>query len=193
MKKIWSREAQHAMKITGICFFTGLVLGTVFANLAFPYRGGESEVLGLYVMEQLKERKIASGDYFVWLLQHRCRAYLFLAVAGMTAAARPVAVLGMGIMGFLAGAAGSMAVLQYGLWGLGIFLAAQFPQVLVYLPVMTVFLAQMYQKNGKFWKRGEQIRSYFLTALLCLAGWLAGVLLETFLNPGFLSWVFSFM
>ncbi|MBS6180933.1 MAG: stage II sporulation protein M [Erysipelotrichaceae bacterium] len=194
MKKFWNRETGAVMGLLIVCFLAGSVAGTIFANLAFPYRSGETEVLGIYVMEKLKEQKISSETYFCFLLEQRCRGWLFFSLAGMTVAARMAVIAGMAGMGFLAGAAGSMAVLQYGVKGMGLFLAANLPQGIVYTPSMLLLVTEIYRGNGKIWKKpGSLIREYLTVSLLCLFGVLLGIVLETFGNPWFLSWVFSKM
>lgn len=194
MKKFWNKETGATMGMLTVCATTALVAGTLFANLAFPYRGGETGMLVIYVAERLKERKIPSKAYFCYLLEQRGSGYLFLLMAGLTAAARAVALCGAVGMGFLAGTLGSMAILQYGVRGLLVFLAAGLPQGIFYIPSMVVLLTEIYRQDGKMWKKTkEAVREYFLVFLICLLGLLVGVLLEAFCNPGFLSWVFAKM
>lgn len=194
MKKFWNKETGTMMCLLLTCFLAGAAAGALFANLAFPYRSGETEILGIYVMEKLKEQKFPSGSYFYYLLEQRGRVYLFLILTGMTTAARLVAVSGMAALGFLTGSIGSMAILQYGVKGLLLFFAANLPQGIAYVPSILMLLTAVYRGNGKIWKKpGGMIREYLIVSLLCLLGGMMGILSETFVNPRFLSWLFSIM
>lgn len=192
MKKFWSKETGTVMGMLMAWFLAGAAAGALFANLAYPYRSGETEVLGIYVMERLKENTVSSKSYFYYLLEQRGSRYLFFALAGLTAASRPLAVCGMIGMGFLAGAVGSMAVLQYGIKGMLFFGAANFPQCICYIPSVLVLFTGIYMINGRIWgKRIGMVKNYLILTGLCLLGCLGGIVLETYGNPGFLTWLLS--
>lgn len=165
---------------------TGLVAGVLFGNLTFPYRNQESELVGLYLAEKLKESRIDDGAFFSYLLWHRLQGYILFVLAGFTGAARPMAAAGMMGMGFLAGAAGTMAVLQYGIRGMVLFGAAGMPQMLLYLPCLIVLFVHIWIYNGRVAGRyGE----YLAVCFFCLIGRLLGILLEIYGNPPFFSWI----
>lgn len=194
MEKNRNREMSAALGRLLICFLAGAVAGIVFVNLAFPYRSGETEVLGAYVIEKLREQKPASGNYFCYLLEQRCGTYLLFACMGMTVAARLTAVFGMTWTGFLAGAMSSMVILQYGVKGMLFFLAANLPQAIFYVPFMLILLAEIYRENGKIWKKpGSIIKRYVTVSFFCFGGWLLGIVAEAYGNPRFLVWIFSKM
>ena len=95
-------------------------------------------------------------------------------------------------MGFLAGAMGSMTVLQYGMRGLGIFFAANMPQALLLVPSMLYLITGLYYNNGKIWRRPVNVIKLYLRIVIISAfGEFAGVLLECFVNPFLLSRIFS--
>lgn len=192
MKKFWDQEAQAAFVTLAAVYAVGLVAGVLFANLTYPWRNGGTEVLGAYLLERLEEGVAPSADYFFYILKLRGGNFLFFFLAGMTAAARGAAMLGMGGLGFLAGAAASMAVLQTGVRGMVLFGAANFPQCVFYIPGMMGVMILAYRKNGRI--RGARpgaLREYFLAGALFFLCQLAGMALEAYGNPGFLRWICS--
>ena len=194
MKRFWDKEAQAAAVTLAAACAMGLVAGILFANLTYPWRDGGTEVLGVYLLERLEEGVTPSTDYFFYILRLRGGNVLFFFLAGMTAAARGAALLGAGGLGFLAGAAASMAVLQTGIRGMLLFGAANFPQCLFYIPGMLGVLILAYRRNGRI--RGARpgaLREYLLTGFLLFLCLLAGIALEAYGNPGFLEWIYSRM
>lgn len=192
MNKFWNKESVSIMWLLISCCLLGTAVGAVFANVAYPYRGSEAQVLGIYVIEQLKNRNISSRDYLYYLLEQRFSAFFLFVLVGITGAARPAAVCAMGCMGFMAGAVGSMTVLQYGIKGLGIFLAANFPQVLVFAPTVIYLMTGVYRINGKIWKKPRKaVKEYMILVLISGLTCFLGVILECYGNPVFLSRLFS--
>lgn len=190
MGKFWNRETGNTGAMLAGCFLAGMVLGILFGNLSYPYRGQEADVLGIYLLNRLQEEKIVTRSYFYYLLEQRMRGYLFLILAGFTSIARISTVGMMALMGFLAGAGGSMGILQLGVKGVLFFMGANLPQGICYIPSFFILGVEIYRKNGRIWtKSGEMLKEYMGIALLCLLGAMGGVLLETYVNPFFLSWM----
>ena len=155
MKKFWDEEWTGVIGMLAGCFLVGMAAGALFGNLAYPYRGQEADLLGVYLFNRLKEEKIATRSYFYYLLEQRMRGYLFFALAGLTGAARLSAVGGMLVMGFLAGAGGSMGVLQQGIQGALFFLGQIFlRQFFIFPPCY--FYWEKY--TGRMGKSGENLR-----------------------------------
>lgn len=192
MSKSWNKESASVMWLLIGCCLLGISVGAVFANVAFPYRSSEAQVLGIYVMERLKDKHISSVNYLYYLLEQRFSAFFLFVLVGITGAARAAAVCGMVCMGFLAGAVGSMSVLQYGMKGLGLFLAANFPQAVMFIPSVLYLMAGVYRINGNIWKKpGKMVREYLKVVLISGLGCFLGVVLECYGNPVFLSRIFA--
>ncbi|MDY4671406.1 MAG: stage II sporulation protein M [Oliverpabstia sp.] len=190
MRKFWNKETGGIAAMLAGCFLAGMAFGVLFGNLAYPYRGQETDVLGMYLLEQMKEERIVTRSYFYFLLEQRMKGYLFLILAGFTSMAKISAVGAMALMGFLAGAGGSMGILQLGVKGVLFFMGANLPQGICYIPSFFILGVEIYRKNGRIWtKSGEMLKEYMGIALLCLLGAMGGVLLETYVNPFFLSWM----
>ena len=103
------------------CFALGMAGGILFANLAYPCRNGQNQILELYALTQIKKKEGKSTEYFWYLLENRMFTVLFFLLTGLTGAAHFVVVAAAAWMGFLAGAAGSILILELGLEGFRIF------------------------------------------------------------------------
>ena len=192
MSKFWNRESSAVLWLLIGLFLLGIAFGAIFANIAYPYRSSEAQILGVYVIEQLKNREISEKEYLCYLLGERFKSFLVFALGGMTSLARPLAVCAILGMGFLAGAVGSMTVLQYGVKGFGIFAAANLPQAFLLAPSLLYLLTGIYQINGKIWRKpAAVIKKYLRFVLISGLGCFLGVLLECFVNPALLSKIFS--
>lgn len=190
MRIIWNKEAISSAGTLGAGYILGMVAGILFANLTYPFRASGAEVLGMYLLQMLEEGITPGADYLIYILKIRSGNYLFFLLAGLTGAARPAAFFGVLSMGFLGGAAGSMAVLQMGFRGMLLFLAAGIPHGLLYIPAFMGILTLAYSGNGKLIRiRHGRLKSYVLGALLCYLVLLAGIVLEAYGNPGLLRWL----
>ena len=58
MNKFWNKEMWAVLWLLMGLGFLGMAFGAIFANIAYPYRGSEAQVMGVYVIEQLKNKKI---------------------------------------------------------------------------------------------------------------------------------------
>ena len=130
MKRIWEREMWIVLGFLAGCFALGMAGGILFANLAYPCRNGQNQILELYALTQIKKKEGKSTEYFCYLLENRIFAVLFFILTGLTGAAHFIVVAAAAWMGFLAGAVGSLLILELGLEGFLIFAGSLFPQAL---------------------------------------------------------------
>ena len=115
---------------------------------------------------------------------------LFFLLTGLTGAAHFVVVAAAAWMGFLAGAAGSILILELGLEGFRIFAGSLFPQAFVYFPAVALLMTKIYKEGGNIWKKPVKIiRIYFLTGLIVMFLCLSGVVLEAYINPEWMRWI----
>ena len=90
--------------------------GILFANLAYPWRNGQNQMLELYALTQIKKKDGKINRIFlVSLWKTGCLPLLFFLLTGLTGAARFIVVVAAAWMGFLAGAAGSLLILELGI------------------------------------------------------------------------------
>ena len=55
MKRIWEREMWIVLGFLAGCFALGMAGGILFANLAYPCRNGQNQILELYALTQITE------------------------------------------------------------------------------------------------------------------------------------------
>ena len=165
------------------CLAAGTAAGAIFANLTWPDYGMESQMPGIYLAEQLKKKPIASGQYVRYLCGRRLPFFLVIAVSGLTGMARLMTALIFLVLGLFLGAAGSMALLQYGVNGFGIFIAINLPHGIVYFLVLLRMMVSIYEWNGKIIRQvSGRMKSYVTMAVVGLLCWIAGILLEAYVN-----------
>ena len=175
MKKIWEREMWIVLGFLAGCFALGMAGGILFANLAYPCRNGQNQILELYALMQIKKKEGKSTEYFWYLLENRMFAVLFFLLTGLTGAAHFVVVAAAAWMGFLAGAVGSLLILELGPEGFRIFSRFFISTGFRIFSCSGTVDDKIYKEGGNIWKKsGKVIRIYFLTGLivmiLCLSG-----------------------
>ena len=57
MKRIWEREMWIVLGFLAGCFALGMAGGILFANLAYPCRNGQNQILELYALTQIKKKE----------------------------------------------------------------------------------------------------------------------------------------
>nr|WP_288939463.1 stage II sporulation protein M [uncultured Blautia sp.] len=190
MKKIWEREMWMVLGFLAGCFALGLLGGILFANLAYPWRNGQNQMLELYALTQIKNKKGKSAEYFWYLLENRMFAVAFFLLTGLTGAARFIVVVAAAWMGFLAGAAGSLLILEQGIRGFWTFAGSLFPQMIVYFPAVALLMTKIYKERGNIWKKPVKvIKIYLLTGTAVIFLCLAGVVLEAYVHPVWMRWL----
>ena len=83
MKRIWEREMWIVLGFLAGCFALGMAGGILFANLAYPCRNGQNQILELYALTQIKKKEGKSTEYFCYLLENRIFAGLFFILTGL--------------------------------------------------------------------------------------------------------------
>lgn len=163
-----------------VCFFIGLMAGTVIAN--FWYSSFENEAV--YYLGLLDRSRSVSGQesmgIFLEVLRQRMIQILIALLIGMTAYAVFLYCLLTAGLGFSMGFVMSVITVQKGLMGLPFFFMTVMPQWLCYLPLWTLLLYWGLQK-------GKRFRAAVLFFILLLS--VLGSALETWINPVFLKFV----
>ncbi len=163
-----------------VCFFIGLMAGTVIAN--FWYSSFENEAV--YYLGLLDRNTSTGGQesmgLFLEVLRQRLIQIFIAWLIGMTAYAVFLYCLFTAGLGFSMGFVMSVITVQKGLMGLPFFFMTVMPQWLCYLPLWTLLLYWGLQK-------GKRFRAAVLFFILLLS--VFGSALETWINPVFLKFV----
>ena len=198
VKRRFRLPALSTWDVSVFFWILGIVLGTI-AAVCFQISSGSGHaglesVLAARLGQEIGDLSGAGGHlnagmkaasrgtlfFQVWL--QRSGMALMLWLAGMTPVACLAAwgaclVLGLEQAWLLAGFTG-----WGGFWGLPVFVATLFPQVVFYIPVFWLLLSWALAKERRIRTAG------FLILLLVLG---MGTALEVWLNPGFVSLLVS--
>ncbi|MEY8355316.1 stage II sporulation protein M [Lachnospiraceae bacterium 54-53] len=163
-----------------ICFFAGLVAGTILANFSYSAFAGEAAYyLGL-LDSNLNLGQGERVQLFGQVLSQRMVEVWIAWLIGLTAYAVPLFCFLTAGIGFSMGFVLSVITVQKGLMGLPVFFMTVMPQTLCYLPLWSILLLWALQKGRRFKLPGF---------LLLLALTVAGSACEAWLNPVFLRFV----
>ena len=168
-----------------------MTLGVLLLFAASHTGMKEGNTVRLFQAEAFLGRKISAKACFSYLLKVRLAPAFAGLLFGLTAIGAYFAAAAVLAYGFLCGVFLAAAYLQNGIAGLLLFFLALFPQIFLYLAALFLMAAacsQMAETNhlaGGMQKK-EYFRfgvRYFFALILLL--W--GILLESYVNPWFLS------
>lgn len=192
VRKMIKRDFFPYWKFFICLFLAGFILGTLFSNFAYRKRGQDVAKLQLFSLEAAGSESLNYEEYFFYLLPDRIGRMAVLQVIGATVLGIPMVIGVLLMQGFLCGAFLGITLLQNGVKGMFLFLAALLPQYLLYVPAVfgmyTVIccMAGEVTQRGRF--PGKKAVQYCLWCLLFLTVTLWGILLECYLNPPLLRW-----
>ena len=177
MKKITERQLILYVFCGGVLIVT--LLANLLPNLYLP---AASEL-----MSELSELLNGSSENYSGYFGYLLRVRLLPVLAIWLCLFSPYGVEGLCVAalwyGLCAGAVLSGAVLFYGIAGLLLFLAAVFPQyifyLLVFLQLITKYELRIRTRHGRALQLSDEVGFLLVAAVL----FLAGVLLEAYLNP----------
>lgn len=163
-----------------LCFFAGLIAGTVMANFWYP---SFMEEAGYYLGLLDRNMNLDKGQriqLFYQVLRQRGIEVGVAWLIGLTAYAVPLFCLLTAGIGFSMGFVLSVITVQKGLMGLPVFLMTVMPQGLCYIPLWSILLLWGVQKERRF-----RIPAFLLLLLLAALGSAC----EAWINPFFLKMV----
>ena len=90
-------------------------------------------------------------------------AVAFFLLTGLTGAARFIVVVAAAWMGFLAGAAGSLLILEQGIRRVpGPLQVRYFHRLIVYFPAVALLMTKIYKERGNIWKKPVKVIKIYL-------------------------------
>lgn len=165
--------------------FIGFVIGMILPNLMYKMEWKQDMAAALYLMGIYAEEN--GMDYFWKVIRMRGGIWLLAAGSGLTIFGAPIAVAGLIIFGMQTAMLVTMSILQFGLYGGVVGAGLLFPQIIAYLPCVLVASGIIYESSIQIWKKRSflpgQISAYIWKLFLCTAGFVVGILLETYCNP----------
>ncbi len=177
-----------------VLFLAGFILGAAIPNVFRKLEWRQKSLAALYLLETFGERAWGSPEYFFQVLRIRGSLFLIVAFCGITVFGVPLAVLGALGSGMIPGLILAASILQFGISGGAVGLGLLLPQYFLYLPVLSALFMMVYRQSLEIWRgHGLLPRGLYrygvravLLGLLCLGG----ILLEVYVNPPVMEFLF---
>lgn len=161
----------------------GLTAGVVLSNLCFQDYIQTAGTVGSAFMKRYPTVSINQIELLWYLLRVRLGIVIVLLFIGSRAWGAVAALCYCVWIGFSGGTVMAMAVITGGIRELLYVLAMQLPQALVYLPAWCLLYWMIIRRNDRASGAGMPIARYRIFAVIVTGLFLAGVLLETYVNP----------
>lgn len=177
------------------------VAGIFMANIMGREAVSNAGILNDYFVEKFQYTQINGENLFFYILGERIPLLLLLLLLAFSAFGIIGGILMIGWQGFSVGFMLSSAIAKYGMKGILLVLGGLFPQYLFYLPVyllycyLTVYLRQRLYME----RRGQMLDRGYICAAGLLAGagllflFVAGIFLESYINPVILKQILKIM
>lgn len=178
-----------------IAFLAGAFLGVVFVNLLGNTYIERTGLFSDYFFRQYQELTVDCDQVFFFVWKKRMKGVLIVWLMGLTSAGAIFTLLYSGYLGCMAGIIVMTAILRMGWQGILIIAVSLIPQMLVYAPIMTFLLNEVYEKGVKrqntYWVRGRREIDWRYGTLLAAVSlfFFLGIVLESYVNPALLQYV----
>lgn len=180
-------------------FCIGFLLGIMIGNFLIPQAGGEAGIMSAYFLDKFEYMEIEWASLFTYILEKRMKIYIILVIGGVTVFGCLMAYGYTTWLGVSTGAFMSICILRMGMMGILVGLVSLMPQYLIYVPVY-VFLIWRIKENhellGNCVSKKEKQRvwvKYFIIMLVAGVVLLAGVFLESSVNPFLMKKILKFI
>lgn len=172
-----------------LLYLAAFAAGILFVNLVWKYRARDLEALTLFSIQG--GTQIRLEGYLWYLAKKRGGGLLILHALGITILGSYAAAVSLLWMGFLGGILAAIAVLQLGIKGLAVLVAAAVPQIFLYLPAGLFYLSTVWRMSVRI-RSGIRLnlpgyREYLMASGAGLALIFCGILLECYVNPYILN------
>ncbi len=188
---MWKNQTAGKEKgIAVFLFFSGLVLGILAANIFFRKSLGQVGILGKEFLETYRDTKVDALSLFFYLLRARMGIVAALGVLGFTRWGRLSAYCYSLWLGFSGGLFLAAAAMEKGFSGILLVLAALLPQYLAYIPGILLLFYGIFTRGDQRVRQGgkrEKQVQYWVILLVVTLLFVAGILLETYVNPDFVK------
>lgn len=182
-----------------VFFCIGFLVGIVVGNFLIPQTGGEAGIMSAYFLNKFEYMKIESASLFTFILEKRMKIYIILVIGGVTSFGCLMAYGYTTWLGVSTGAFMSICILRMGMMGILVSLVSLLPQYLIYVPIY-IFLIWRIQENqqlfgnctGKKEKQRVWVK-YFIIMLVVGVVLLAGIFLESNVNPFLMKKILKFI
>lgn len=179
-------------------FLIGFVAGVLLWNFGGKSMTEESGLLDEYTLGKISSMELNHNAFFFYVLQQRTGTLWLLAMVSSTFAGIYLLYAYVVWLGFSGGALLSAAVIRYGIKGVLLMIMSCLPQYLLYLPAIFLMLGLGYSfcvklyypaKDTGYFGMGRKqlLLRYFLLFLLVHLVVITGAVLESYVNPIFVT------
>lgn len=180
-KSLFSSNLMKAIAL--LLLSGGLTAGVLLSNLYFQDYIQTAGTVGSAFMKRYPTVSINSIELLWYLLRIRLGIVIILLLIGSRAWGAVTTLCYCIWIGFSGGTVMAMAVITGGIRELLYVLAMQLPQAFVYLPAWCMLYWMVIRRNDRASGGGMPIARYRIFAVIVMGLFLAGVLLETYVNP----------
>lgn len=186
MEAWWNKEREQKKKKLTAFFMTGFVLGVLYMIL-LGNAENSNMLMSSYFFSKYQYMEFAPMQLFGYILKSRLSLLIFLWLMGLTVVGSMTVLLFGLWAGFSFGLILTMAVIKLGIAGILLCVISMFPQYLIYFPAFLYGLLRIYEMSQQKKWNSAYLVSFGLTAVLIVAG----VLLESYVNPALLKLLLS--
>ncbi len=176
------RQKAH---ILWLCLGIGFVVGIFFENLITKNQEGTLKIFQTYFLEQYQEMVIVKEEFLFYIAKMRVISFFILCMLGCFRWRKAVSIFVLLWTGFLAGLLSVASVLSLGVKGILLCLAGVIPHFLFYGIAYGILLLHLFSYPKNRWN----VSKTMITVLMLLAG----ILLETYINPYILKWLIKIL
>lgn len=179
-------------------FLIGFVSGVLLWNFGGKSMTEESGILDEYTLGKISSMELNHNAFFFYVLQKRIGTIWLLAMVSSTFAGIYLLYAYVVWLGFSGGALLSVAVIRYGVKGVLLMVISCLPQYFLYLPALLLILGMGYSFCVKLYYparvdgylgmgRKQLLVRYFLLLVLIHLVVIIGAILESYVNPSFVT------
>lgn len=158
-----------------IALVVGFLFGIIYINIFVKRMGITIDIFQRFFWEKFEKTNVVSEQLFWYVVRTRFLSIAMIIVVGCSRWKRAGIFLWCGGTGFLFGTLIVLSIVQMGMQGLVLCIAALFPHMLFYVPAYIIVLAYFYEYPRKQWNWAKTI-FVFLTIFM-------GFVLESYVNP----------
>lgn len=187
------------MKKSTCVFFFVFLSGVICANILGIASGRELGAISEYFMNRYLYADVQSRELFLYLFYERVPDFLLLFILSIGIYGTLVVQVYTCYLGFSVGFLSVISIMNYGVKGILLLAGFFLPQWFLYIFVLAIWYYELraYKKKGMEHGRGEKRKNRkmrylvsFVAANLIL---LAGIFLESYVNPFFLQKIIQMM
>lgn len=182
-----------------VFFLTGIFIGVLYIYFTGGSPDRERDFFSVQNLKQIMYMEIVHEDYFLFLLKKRIAVLLLLVIISFALPGKYLLMGFLMVFGCSIGSMLSVLVARYGIKGMLLFFGLVFPQDVIYIPVIFLWVRLMAGWNEELFRmryslmRSGQKHVFFMGKLLFLSGvTIIGVLSECYVNPIFVKWCLKF-